>query len=79
MTVHLQYFSHLKKLRGPDRLEVPEGTTVAELLEAVFTAAPQLRDWNRHILVAIGDAYADRNAVLQAHDLVSLMPPVQGG
>jgi molybdopterin converting factor small subunit len=79
MTVRLQYFSHLKNLRGPDCLEVPEGTTVAELLEAVFTAAPLLRDWDRHVLVAIGEAYADRYAVLRANDLVSLMPPVQGG
>jgi molybdopterin converting factor small subunit len=79
MTVCLQYFSHLKNLRGPDCLEVPEGTTVAELLEAVFTAAPPLRDWDRHVLVAIGEAYAGRDAVLRPNDLVSLMPPVQGG
>lgn len=79
MTVRLQYFSHLKAFRGPDCVEMPEGTTVAELLEAVFTAAPPLRDWNRHLLVAVGEAYADRNAVLRANDLVSLMPPVQGG
>jgi molybdopterin converting factor small subunit len=79
MTIRLQYFSHLKNLRGPDCLELPEGATVAELLEALFTAAPSLRDWDRHVLVAIGEAYADRNAVLRANDLVSLMPPVQGG
>ncbi|MBV8900824.1 MAG: MoaD/ThiS family protein [Verrucomicrobia bacterium] len=79
MTVRLQYFSHLKNLRGPDCLEVPEGTTVAELLEAVFTAAPPLRDWDRHLLVAVGEAYAGRKAVLRPGDLVSLMPPVQGG
>jgi molybdopterin converting factor small subunit len=79
MTVRLQYFSHLKNLRGPDCLEVPEGTTVAELLEAVFAAAPPLRDWDRHLLVAVGEAYADRKAVLRPGDLVSLMPPVQGG
>jgi molybdopterin converting factor small subunit len=79
MTVRLQYFSHLKSLRGPDCVEVREGTTVAELLEAVFTAAPPLRSWERHVLVAIGEAYADRNAVLRPNDLVSLMPPVQGG
>jgi molybdopterin converting factor small subunit len=79
MTVRLQYFSRLKTYRGPDCLEVPDGTTVAELLEAVFAAAPPLRKWERHILVAVGEAYADRNAVLRANDLVSLMPPVQGG
>lgn len=79
MTVRLQYFSHLKNLRGPDSLEVPEGTTVAELLQAVFAAAPPLRAWDRHVLVAIGEAYAGRGAVLRPNDLVSLMPPVQGG
>jgi molybdopterin converting factor small subunit len=79
MTVRLQYFSHLKNLRGPECLEMPEGTTVAELLEAVFTAAPPLRDWDRHVLVAVGEAYADRDAVLRPDDLVSVMPPVQGG
>jgi molybdopterin converting factor small subunit len=79
MTVRLQYFSHLKNLGGPDRLDIPEGATVAELLETVFTVAPPLRDWDRYVLVAIGEVYADRKAVLRANDLVSLMPPVQGG
>ena len=79
MTVYLQYFSHLKALGGPDRLEVPEGTTVTQLLEAVFAAAPPLRDWDRRMLVAVGEAYAGRHALLRANDLVSLMPPVQGG
>ena len=79
MTVRLQYFSHLKDLRGPDCLEVPEGATVADLLEAAFTATPPLRAWDRHLLVAIGEAYAVRDAVLRPNDLVSLMPPVQGG
>ena len=79
MTVRLQYFSHLKTLGGPDCLEVPEGTSVAQLLETVYAAAPRLRDWDRHLLVAIGEAYAGRNAVLRANDLISLMPPVQGG
>ena len=79
MTVRLQYFSQLKTFRGPDCLEVPEGTTVAELLEAVFAAVPPLRKWERYLLVAVGEAYADHSAVLRSNDLVSLMPPVQGG
>ena len=79
MTVRLQYFSHLKALHGPDYLDVAEGTTVAGLLDALFMAAPSLRDWDRHLLVAIGETYANRDATLQPDDVVSLMPPVQGG
>ena len=79
ITIRLQYFSHLKDLRGPDCIHVPEGTTVAGLLDALFAALPSLRAWDRHLLVAIGEAYAPRDAPLRPNDLVSLMPPVQGG
>ena len=79
ITVRLQYFSQLKDLGGPDRFNVPEGTTVGGLLDALFVAVPALRAWDPHLLVAVGETYARRDTPLRPADLVSLMPPVQGG
>ncbi len=79
MTVHLQYFSALRDLDGPSELDVREGTTVGELLQQLFRQVPGLSGWDRHLLVAIGEEYAARDDALKPGDLVSLMPPVQGG
>jgi molybdopterin converting factor small subunit len=79
MMVRLQYFSRLRDLRAPETVELLEGATVADLLHHLYDATPGLRGWDRHLLVAVGDHYAPRDARLQPFDLVSLMPPVQGG
>ncbi|HEY0789696.1 MAG TPA: MoaD/ThiS family protein [Chthoniobacterales bacterium] len=79
MTLRLQYFSRLRDLQAPETVDLPENATVADLLHCLYGAVPGLRDWDRHLLVAVGDHYATRDVRLQPSDLVSLMPPVQGG
>ena len=79
MNVHVQFFSRLRDLAGESELEVPERTTVAELLGILYARAPALRDWDKSILVAAGVEFVGRDYILQSDDRISIMPPVQGG
>ena len=81
MKVHVQFFSRLRDLIGKAEtdLEVPEGTTAADLLEIIYGRTPALRDWDKSILVAAGVEFVPRDYALKAGDRISIMPPVQGG
>ena len=81
MKVHVQFFSRLRDLVGTSaiNLEVPQGTTAADLLELLYAKTPALRDWDKSILVAAGVDFVDRNYALRPGDEISIMPPVQGG
>ena len=79
MSVHLQYFSQLRDLKGPEELDLPPGTTVAGLLEKLYGLLPGMREWDKCLLIAAGIEYVSRQYVLKPGDTISLMPPVQGG
>ncbi|HZC59672.1 MAG TPA: MoaD/ThiS family protein [Chthoniobacterales bacterium] len=79
MQIQIQYFSHLRDLNGPVSIDLPEGATVAELLEVLFRQDPKLAAWNKHLLVAAGTDWVDRDHVIEPGETISLMPPVQGG
>lgn len=81
MKVGVQFFSRLRDLAGVSEiaLEVPGGTTVAGLLEILYSRTPALRDWDKSILVAAGLEFVGRDYVMQPGDEISIMPPVQGG
>ena len=79
MLIQIQYFSQLRDLGGPESVELAEGATVEVLLDRVFELTPRLAAWNKHLLVAAGPEWAQRDYVVRPGDLISLMPPVQGG
>ena len=79
MSVHLQYFSQLRDLKGPEELDLAPGTTVAGLLEKLYGLQPGLKQWDNCLLIAAGLEYVSRDYVLKPGELISLMPPVQGG
>ena len=81
MKVRIQFFSRLRDLARTSEMEmeVPETTTAAELLEALFLKTPSLRDWNKSILIASGLEFVERSYLLRPDDEISIMPPVQGG
>ncbi|MBV9733382.1 MAG: MoaD/ThiS family protein [Verrucomicrobia bacterium] len=78
-SVHLQYFSQLRDLKGPRELDLSPGTTVAGLLEKLYGLLPGLKQWDNCLLVAAGIEYVPRDYVLKPDETISLMPPVQGG
>lgn len=81
MKVHVQFFSRLRDLAGVSETEidVPAGSTPADLLELIYLRTPALREWDKSILVAAGVEFVDRDYILQPGDRISIMPPVQGG
>jgi molybdopterin converting factor small subunit len=79
MVVQIQYFSRLRDLQGPETAEISEEGSIEDLLTHLYASVPGLKDWDKYLLVAVGTEYVPRNHRLMANDMVSLMPPVQGG
>ena len=79
MLIQIQYFAQLRGLGGPNSIELAEGTTVEDLLKDLFRQTPGLAAWNKHILIAAGTDWVQRDYVIRPGDTISLMPPVQGG
>ena len=81
MKVPVELFSSLRPLAGFDKLSVdlPDGASVAKLLDELYARFPRMREADRSLLVAIGVEFARRDAILRSGDAVALMPPVQGG
>jgi molybdopterin converting factor subunit 1 len=79
MQVRVLFFGVLKELlrAGDDTLELPEGATVAELLER-FRARDAHPVWSA-LAVAVNREYASGGVVLRNGDEVALLPPVSGG
>jgi len=81
MKLRVLFFSVLRDITGTDEtsLEVPAGSTMANLLAQMETRWPKLRDWAPSMLLALDQTYVKRDAVLHDGAEVALMPPVQGG
>lgn len=79
MQVRILFFGVLKDLlaAGDESLQVPEGTTVAELLER-FRSRAAHPVWSA-LAVAVNREYATGTVVLRHGDEVALLPPVSGG
>ncbi len=81
MRIKVQFFSQLKEIAGTNELalDLPDGSTVADLLAHLYERFPKLENWDASILVGIGVDFVGRNHVIQSHDQIAIMPPVQGG
>jgi molybdopterin converting factor small subunit len=81
MKIRVQFFSRLRDLAGSSEMEldVPDGAKVTDLLETLYVQTPELREWDKSILVAVGVEFVNRDYVLKLAEQISIMPPVQGG
>ena len=81
MQVTVSFYSYLKDLTGSsgERQEMPPGSTLGELFEALARRYPKLAAMKQSILMAVGVDYQPREYHLQEGDEVSFFPPVQGG
>jgi molybdopterin converting factor small subunit len=81
MTVQILFFGLLRDHAGagPVTMELPEGSTVADLREAVLGRWPSLRAWESSLLVAVNLRYAVPGDPVPPGAEVAIMPPVQGG
>ena len=82
MTINVRLFAVLRERAGRDafELELPDGATVADLLDEA-ARQPGLDDLLPALPVraAVNREYADPDAILSAGDEVALIPPVSGG
>jgi molybdopterin converting factor small subunit len=81
MQVRVQFFSHLRDLAGSSEtcLELPDGSTIADLLHKLYEAKPALQATDKTILTAAGVEFVGREYQLKNGDEISVMPPLQGG
>lgn len=81
MKITIQCFSYLRQLAGQNELvvELPEGSTVADALAQLHAKFPRLEESVRTARIAIGIEFATRSSALHDGDVLSLMPPLQGG
>ncbi len=81
MRVEVQFFSQLKEIAGAGAtgLELPEGSTVADLLAELYRRHPALAQWDRNLLIGAGVEFVRREYQIQPNDKIAIMPPVQGG
>lgn len=79
--VRVLFFSVLRDLTGTAELELslPAESTLATLLDDLYTRWPRLRDWDASLLLALDHDYTPRSTPLHDGGEVALMPPVQGG
>jgi molybdopterin synthase catalytic subunit/molybdopterin converting factor small subunit len=79
MQVRILPFGVLKESLGSDpfALDLPGGTSVAELLARLGVQFPAIEELG--IAVSVNAEYAGRGHVLEENDEVGLLPPVSGG
>ncbi|MBO9350063.1 MAG: molybdopterin converting factor subunit 1 [Thermomicrobium sp.] len=81
MRVTVRYFAIVRELLGRDREErdLPEGTTVGQLLAQLCESQPSLARLQRSMMVMVNRRYARPDQLLREGDEVALVPPVSGG
>jgi molybdopterin converting factor subunit 1 len=79
MLIRVLYFGVLKDMMGHAgaEMELPEGASVAELLE-IHRGSAKGSVWDS-IAVAVNQEYARAGLRLKDGDEVALLPPVSGG
>jgi molybdopterin converting factor subunit 1 len=81
MRIDVLYFAGAREAAGrpSERVEVPDGTTVATLRGELSRRHPSLAAAWPTTRVAIGERFAAESAALAEGDVVALIPPVSGG
>jgi len=79
--ITVQFFSFLRQLTGQSELtlNLPDGSTVADALAQLHGKFPELKEAEKTMLIAVGVEFAMRPNQLHDGDVLSLMPPLQGG
>jgi molybdopterin synthase catalytic subunit len=79
--IQVLFFGLLKEVlgRASEALELPEGSTVADVLSHYESEAPKLREMLPSVALSVNQHYTGPGAVLAQGDEVALLPPVSGG
>lgn len=79
--VKVKLFAVAKQIvgKGELTLELPEGSTAADLFEHLEGRFPRLKELRGSLAFSINREYAGRERSLEGGDEVALIPPVSGG
>ncbi len=81
IAVTVLYFASLSDVMGGSEqtLQLPEGSSVNDLIEALELRAPKLRDFQRRFRVAQDQEFVSNDTPLRDGAELALIPPVSGG
>lgn len=81
MNVTIRFFSVSKVIAGISEksLTLPELSNLGNALEYLFTQLPALKKIHPSSMYAVGVDYAVGDTLLHEGDIISIIPPVQGG
>jgi molybdopterin converting factor small subunit len=81
MKIAVQFYAQLRDIVGVSSLDVdvPQGSTVAQLIDKICELKPALRAYHKSILVGAGVDFVEREYVISIGEEIAIMPPVQGG
>lgn len=81
MRVRVLFFGILKEMVGKsaDLIELPEGSSVREVLARYESRIPRLKESLPSLALAVNQQYAGPDTLVSDNDEVALLPPVSGG
>jgi len=81
MKVKVKFFAVFHEMfsRREENMELPEGSTVMDILKRIESEKPEFADYYDIMQIAVNWEYATKNALLKNGDEVALIPPVTGG
>jgi molybdopterin synthase catalytic subunit len=65
--------------RGEDQLELPAGSTLADVFDHYAALTPRLREMSRSIVLAQNHAFSQRSEPVIDNAEIAFLPPVSGG
>jgi molybdopterin converting factor subunit 1 len=81
IAIRARLFARLREQAGADieTVELPAGSSVAAVYEALRRAHPALGSDREAVRAALNQEFADWDAMVQDGDEVAFIPPVSGG
>lgn len=81
MSCKIRFFAGVAEATGHRdyTLELPEGATIADLLDKLQSEFPQAADLLAKSFFSINQEYVDASAVVSNGDEIAVIPPVSGG
>jgi molybdopterin converting factor subunit 1 len=81
MKVKVKFFAVFHEMfrRREENMELPEGSTVMDILKRLEFEEPEFAEYYDIMQIAVNWEYAVKNTPLKNDDEVALIPPVTGG
>jgi len=89
MRIKVRYFARFRELTGigEEKIELPEGSKVRDLIEKIKELYPKFKDEifgedyddNAEVNISRNGRYASFEEELEDGDIVALFPPTSGG